>query len=388
MNTKDYRTRTYFEERNNPNFNENIFPMAIDIGYSAVKGMAQGVCFSFPSYARKISSSPMLGEPSEDEIIYIDNKTNEKWLVGYKAQTMISLEDSNDSELSLYGRNRYFSEMFLVIARAGMGIALTKNKFANPEGKELFLMTGLPPKYLKSDSPLLREALSGHHSFSLKIGNHESKIFDFELPEKNIKIMSQPNGSLISVSTANNGRMTQDANKYLTSKMLVFDSGFGTADCFVIHNRTVDETASQTFDFLGMKRVLQETANEIFEKYHVEIPVPAMQPYLETGTIKQFNRKEHKSTYVPFDDILEKCSKKVCFEALDKLSEIYNYFIDFDYFVITGGTGAAWKNYIKEYLQDMDTLTILSGSQNDDLPDIFSNVRGYYMFLVQLIKNI
>ena len=59
-----------------------------------------------------------------------------------------------------------------------------------------------------------------------------------------------------------------------------------------------------------------------------------------------------------------------------------------NYLVITGGTGAAWYNQIKDHFKDMNTLKIIAGNQNDNIPFIFSNVRGYYMAMYnKLIKR-
>ena len=59
--------------------------------------------------------------------------------------------------------------------------------------------------------------------------------------------------------------------------------------------------------------------------------------------------------------------------------QVYRLY-EYDYLIVTGGTGEAWFDIINEYFKNMETLTIVRGSQNDDLPGVFANVRGYYMF--------
>ena len=88
-----------------------------------------------------------------------------------------------------------------------------------------------------------------------------------------------------------------------------------------------------------------------------------------------------------FSDLLEKANEKVCYEALQKVDNIYNNLIDHDYLVVTGGTGDAWKSIITEYYSGMDSLKIINGNQNDMLPTIFSNVRGYYLYIVNKMKR-
>jgi molybdopterin biosynthesis enzyme len=53
---------------------------------------------------------------------------------------------------------------------------------------------------------------------------------------------------------------------------------------------------------------------------------------------------------------------------------------EYDYLIITGGTSAAWANRIRETLKDMETLKIINGNCNDNIPLIFANVRGYYLY--------
>lgn len=385
INTHNFKTKTIFTERKNESV-DGIWTVALDIGYSAVKGFSNNMIYSFPSYCRKMTNQMLsFGETNKTDIMYKDNETGEQWVVGAAAQEMITSDETRDSIAELYGRNRYFSDIFKVISRVGMGIGMLTNQYDTPNGKKLVVQTGLPPAYLKTDTPLLKEALAGHHNFSIKIGNKQWVSLAYDLPEENIYVMPQPMGTLLSISTDNSGKTVPEAAKYFKSSMLIFDPGFGTLDVFNIRNKMIE--SSETFDNLGMKRVLQETSDMIMDKFHQEVPVPAMQKLLTTGEVKCFNRKERKTTMNDFSDLLEKANEKVCYEALQKVDNIYNNLIDHDYLVVTGGTGDAWKSIITEYYSGMDSLKIINGNQNDMLPTIFSNVRGYYLYIVNKMKR-
>ena len=59
-------------------------------------------------------------------------------------------------------------------------------------------------------------------------------------------------------------------------------------------------------------------------------------------------------------------------------------FSEYDYIVITGGTGFAWSEKIKDKLSGIEGLKFIDGNQNDQtLPFDFANARGYYMYLYQ-----
>lgn len=385
INTNNFKTKTIFTERKNESV-DGIWTVALDIGYSAVKGFSNNMIYSFPSYCRKMTNQMLsFGDTNKTDIMYKDNETGEQWIVGTAAQEMITSDETRDSIAELYGRNRYFSDIFKVISRVGMGIGMLTNQYDTPNGKKLVVQTGLPPAYLKTDTVYIKEALSGHHNFSIKIGNKSWVSLTYDLAEEDIYVMPQPMGTLLSISTDNTGKTIPDAAKYFKSSMLIFDPGFGTLDVFNIRNKMIE--SSETFDNLGMKRVMQETSNMILEKFNQEVPVPAMQKLLTTGEVKCFNRKERKTTMNNFSDLLEKASEKVCYEALQKIDNIYNNLVDHDYLVITGGTGDAWKSIITEYYSGMDSLRIISGNQNDMLPTIFSNVRGYYLYIINKMKR-
>ena len=170
FSTSNFKTKTTFIERKNESL-ENAWAVALDIGYSAVKGYSSNSVYSFPSYARKLTGQ-LLGfaDVSANDILYKNNATGETWIVGASAQEMITTDETGDSLAELYGRNRYFSELFKVIAEVGMGLGMMTNTFGSPNGKPLMLQTGLPPAYLKSDSSLLKESLGGEHNFSVKVG--------------------------------------------------------------------------------------------------------------------------------------------------------------------------------------------------------------------------
>lgn len=382
MNTQDYKTRTIFQGRENPNFNEAFTPVAIDIGYSAVKGFSQHMIYAFPSYAKKINGLPIsLGKAEGNEIFYRD-ENDDIYAVGANAQAMISSNSVNDSAESLYGRNRYFSDVFRIVSRVGIALGL----IGSDANAKLIIQTGLPAKYIKDDSPLLKEALAGNHSFKIKVGAGEWNEFHFSLTENDIRIMAQPMGTLTSITMGNNGRPSLDSKGIFSSNTLIFDAGFGTLDTHLIKSKSIAD--HQTFDFLGMKQVLQNTADRIYKEHGVSIEVAAMQNCLEKGTFIKLDRRLMKSIPYPFENILKEESQKVCMQALDKMKELYNYFIEIDYLVITGGTSAAWSDFIRNHLSGMETLKIVSGNVNDDIPYIFANVRGYYMFLINSLRQV
>lgn len=379
INTNDFKTKTEYLERANGTL-PGIWEVAIDIGYSSVDVYSSNMVGMFPSYARlEKKDLEVVAALPKDAILYRDDITNEVWVVGELAQNLIKTSDTSDSEEALFGRERYNSPMFLVLARVGLAYGMRANQYGSYKpNKRLVVQTGLPEKYLKADKPLLMDVLVGAHKFSVKFGSGAWESFNFSLSPTDVFVISQPKGTFFSVAILKNGRWIPDVEKYLNSNLIIFDPGFGTLDLFPIRSRVVG--AGETFPDLGMRRVFQETVNAIFDKYHTEIPVHALQNYLSSGNVKIFDRKTLSSKLQPFGDILEESNKKVCLEAIHRMLDVIDI-QDYDYLVITGGTGSAWNSIIRESLSGLDTLTILDGNMSDtSLSCVYSNVRGYFLF--------
>ena len=376
ISTSSYRTKTEFHDRDNGHV-PHVWEIALDIGYSSVKLYSPNMIATFPSYARRVPPDfQFAGEAPESAILYRDLQTGQLWLVGEVAQDTIEYGDTSDSESSLYGRERYNSDMFMVVARAGIGVAMQDNRYGTPMGLPVVLQTGLPEKYMR-DEKELRESLSGIHKFALKVGRKPWKNYNVNLSPTNIFVLSQPKGTLFSVCIGSLGHFRSDAKDYLTSSAIVFDAGFGTLDLFPIFKGVVG--TGETYADLGMKRILSETSETIRSRYDVDVPVPSMQKYLESGKVVYFDRKQLKSREYSFGDILEKESAAVCNEAIERMANALKL-VDYKKLIVTGGTGEAWYDQIRTRLKDLPTLSIVPGNQNDSMPFIYANVRGYYYY--------
>lgn len=386
MDTKRFKTRTVFKKRDNGDTGEK-WCVALDIGYSAVKIYSPNIISMFPAYAKKETSN-YIGDVSGNVIRYQDLETGECWTVGDDAQERIDVRDTADSEASLYGRERYSTPMFKVLVETGIALGSIPMKENSPEDREIFVQTGLPPRYLRSDRDMLTMIIAGHHHFSIQLGTEDPIEYDFTIQTENVDVISQPMGTLFSVMMNNDHEFVENADDYFKKNVVVFDPGFGTLDIFPIRMHHVE--ASETFDNLGMKRVLSETADAINAKYGQDISIPAMQKYLGRGVFRYQNRDKETGKMITkdisFSDILEEKNALVCNEALKRLEQVLPL-SEYDYLIITGGTSAAWKDMIQEYFSGMTTLKIINGNQNDDLSFTFANVRGYFMYRYNLLKN-
>ena len=386
INSKDFKTKTIFEKREYPGA-DGFYGIALDIGYSAVKGFGPHGHFCFPAYVRKLSDErTSLKQPSPSDIIYRDNE-NGTWAVGEMAYEEMASSEIMDSEKELYGRLRYYTPSFKIIARAGLAMALNSDVTGCAERKAIAVQTGLPPEYLRGDSPYIKDVLAGSHDFYMRIGNGEWKNYRFYVADSNIFVMPQPMGTLISVSVDREGRQIKEAEKYLNSNVIIFDPGFGTLDDYPIANGRVIGLG-ETFPELGMHEVLARTCEDIEKAYGIKLQVPQLQERLAEGTVMITDIVNMKRRAADFTGFLEKNCRQVCSDAIEKMKAIHGYFQKTDYIIGTGGTYDAWKEQFGTVFRDMEKLTIVSGNINDpSLSNIFSNVRGYYFYLMNKLKQ-
>lgn len=387
INVKDFRTPSFIMDAENDinGIPEGIWPMAIDYGFSSTDGYVPNSIFCIPTYAKKINSEGLMEEFCSDTDIYLKNETG-LWAVGKLAQEMSTNSDISETAGILCGRNRYNSPMFKAITLVGLALGLKERGNRTPEGKSIVLQTGLPPLYLKEDAGKIKKVLAGSHEFDLKIGKNPWKHYKFELLAENIYVIPQPLGSLYSAICSKDGSFIPDAEKILSSISLIIDGGFGTLDVAKIKNKTIDFEDMYTDENFGMKVVLQRTIDKIFKKSQTYYQLSAFQKCLEDGYYTSFDEDTMETSIEPFDDMLESSSSEVCEEMLTKLKQMNNGFRDIANIILTGGTCAAWEEYIKKFFEKKEDTNVICSNENEPLPMLLSNVRGYYFYLLAKLR--
>ena len=358
------------------------YPVAIDYGYSGVKGIAPDKVFCYPNCAIRIEESSldkMLYTSPDD--IFLRNGDG-LWVIGTKADELISSANAMNYEHEMYGRNRYFTPAFRALMTAGLGIALSPTPIYNYSGEPIFVQTGLPPEFRKPEEPdssMLTEAISGEYDFELKAGDGPFRKYKFTISPENIMIMDQPMGSLLASITHEDGSQTPNDSAILRSKTIVFDAGFMTLDIFDISSGTI--AGERTFDTLGMHEVFRRTVGELRSKHKVGITVPGMQQALRKGYVTSYDWKTMSGKNIAFDDILKGYSETVCREAISKLESVCAI-QDHAYLVVTGGTGEAWYSQIAQRYSQLSFLNIIRANRYSGLSNVYSTVWGYYMWLI------
>lgn len=378
MDTKKFRTKQEMNSKISPKGKHYV--IGLDAGYSGMKVYYETGYFCFPSFIKQVSESA-LTVPAAEDILYRDLETGELYMVGKTAQQMVTSTDTNDTEEELFTRKRYSQKAFRILCNTAMAMALNGKK----DNREIVIQTGLPTAYVDGDSEALKKALCNKNSFELKVGFGTWEKYKLEIKHDNVFIMPQPAGSYYSAIIKSNGEYMADAKQFLYENVLVIDIGAGTGDIYGIKSRTI--VSRESINNIGMREVFKHTSKQILEELNEDIKLSALQQNLESGVVVYIDEDEMSTEEKPLAQYLEKASDEVFEKAMEKIKGITNAFRDYKYIIIGGGTGEAWFDKIQNYLSKMKTLQIVASNRNDNLPFIYSNVRGYYLYRVTVDKR-
>lgn len=391
-----FKTRTEIGSISMPrvlgnNQHKRRFIVALDGGYSSVKGLSENTYCCFPSYAKRVDGVDIVGRLNPTDIILTDHKTGKMWVVGaYAENTMNHNDIQSTTDESLYTRYRYKSDIYRAIMTTGLGIGLFRTDI--DDNVTICVQTGLPSGYIKKDAKDLRAVLAGDYDFTLRIGD-ECKDFKFRLESENIGIMEQPRGTLANIVYDKDGHIIPEKKDILNSNTIIMDDGFGTEDIFAFlsgSNIKDDHPRQKTYTDTAMKAVFEAVVVRINEKYDTAFKVFELQKFLKRGTIPVLDRTQDAiaTTEVKFIEMLEEYNRKLCTKSIHRLLDDYDNLLDYNYLIITGGTGESRIEQVRDMLKGLTHLHVLLGNEADPtLSTIYSNVRGYYMSMLLKVQK-
>lgn len=375
MNTLAFSTRSeYKTNKQYPHVNGWTI-IGLDMGYSAPKCLFEHGNFVFPNFVKRLTGE-LFGDLPKDALIYEDKGGN-VFIVGDMAMKSLT-EDSVVSEDELFGRNHYLHAEFKVTFETAIGLALWNEE--ETDGHDVFLEMGLPPAYKIKDEPYLRSVVCKNHKFKLTKGG-VTKEFDITFTDDNVDVMSQPMGTLNSLLFNDDGSYSPYARELMNADVALLDGGFVTLDKFLIRAHQLEFQDSDAG--LGMKRILEELRSMLLKEYGVKISIPAMQKVLKTGKFTVNDLVTMSVEEHDIADYFEEANNKVAALAFDTIKD---YVFGVKFLIMTGGIGEAWYPYFTERLKNMP-VKVLLGKENSNLPTVYTNARGYYMYRVNMLKR-
>ena len=355
--------------------------VAVDCGYSAVKGVGQHRIYIFPSFVKKASKNfQILGELKDTDIIVKDNNTGDTYFVGELAYVQMTQTDAKSmTDEQLYDRYRYNSLEFQICMGVGIALGLPKNY----KDTDIIVQTGLPSAYKNRDSQSLIDATKHPYDLSIKVGNNP--YVDYKFTPSEVSVMEQPMGTLFAILHNIKGEMIPErANILKSASTIIYDIGFGTEDLCVTRNGIKEDPV--TYSDTAMKSVFDLVVSELNNQTFTPVKSFELQKSLDNNIYHYYDRNERKTVNIDIAPMLEKYNLQLAKKSLDRLMSKYNDLDDFNYLICTGGTCESRFEYIDEALKGASVQVLPSNVNDTSISCVFSNVIGYYLYMVASLK--
>lgn len=329
--------------------------IAVDPGFDTIKVIANGKFFKFPFNTEKTDEKKISNMTVADDFILYRNKDNETWRIGQYARELIfEKKDSSDIEdkmKSFYSEKRFVSDEFTIGLRTAIAMAISELGLYNEINNiNIFIMVALPHSVRDNYSTQVKSILSGNHDYFVKIGKELEEEYTYIIEEDNIFTVSQTVASILGETSDDDGNIDEDKFYYLSDgPTLVIDGGFYTiGEVAVDRGGSINEEKTFSDTEHAMKNINMEIAREL-ENQRPDIKYYVIE-YLMTkndGKVKYLN--DGKADIIDLNILKKDKIKEMSYRFIESLNKKYNNLLDFNYVLVTGGTGACYYDYLKEY---------------------------------------
>lgn len=329
--------------------------IAVDPGFDTVKVIANGKFFKFPFNTEKTDEKKISNMTVGNDFIFYRNKDNETWRIGqYARELLYEKKDSYDIEekmKSFYSEKRFVSNEFTIGLRTAIAMAVLKlNLYKELNDFKIYIMVALPHAVRDNYSTQVKSVLCGNHYYFMRIGNGEEQEYNFFIEEDNIFTVSQTVASILGETSDDEGNIDDDKFYYLSDgPTLVIDGGFYTiGEVAVDRGGSINEEKTFSDTEHAMKNINIEISKEI-EKHRPDIKYYLIEYLMTKNEGKLKYLKNEKAQIIDLNVLKKEKIKEMSSKFIESLNRKYNNLLDFNYVLVTGGTGSRYYEYLKEY---------------------------------------
>lgn len=232
-----------------------------------------------------------------------------------------------------------------------------------PSGEPVRVVTGLPVSNFRKYEGKMRAKLEGTHRIQVIVGEHES--YEHILNIERVRVIPQPFGSLYARMLDENGRKRDDS--MLTDKYAVIDVGMKTCDYAICYQSRYTERGSKSTDY-GISSAYKAIANQIEEKFDVEVELFRLNRFVRRGEIKL--RDKTYDLRPVRDEAFRALAQQVATDA----EVLWQRDWDCRAVLVTGGGGKELFPFLKDMIKNDVALVC----DDDDLR--LTNVMGYQRY--------
>ena len=327
--------------------------ISIDPGFDSLKVVANGEIFKIPFSVQETDERKMTDYGIKTNLLLYHDTFGCTYRVGAYAQDFI-YEHKNDKLIdeqmdTFYSESRFTSKEFIVGLRTVIALSIEKNRISSTEPLDISLMVALPHAIREKYTAAVIGAVAGNHKFSLKHGETDYVTYQFSIKEHQIFTVSQTIAAIIGETSNDRGNINKEKFFYLTNgPTLVIDGGYYTMGLVsVSRGGSVDNEKTESDIMHAMRNVNIAIANEIKDK-RPDIKHYVME-YMIQNNQKIRYMQDNKAHSIDLAELKKKYTKTICDDFIKYLNDKYNSLLDFNYIMVTGGTGASFFEQLKQY---------------------------------------
>ena len=367
--------------------------IAVDPGFDSMKVVANGKTFKFPFNVIETNERKMNDYRLREDFMLLERSDGSTYRVGQYAREQ--LYDNKQEINDFYTEQRFISAEFQVGLDTAIALAIEKNELYDSQANlEIHLIVALPHACRNLYASTIIGAATGPHKFKLRCGRGEVKTYHFNIPEANIHTVSQTIAAILGETSDDNGAVNEDKFYYLSNgPTLVLDGGYYTMGMVVVsRGGTIDEDRTESNTRFAMANVNAKVAEEI-RKHRSDVNHYSIEYLLgkDSGSIRYM--ENGKAVTANINEIRNRKMTEVCSELIEYLNAKYNNLLDFQYVLVTGGTGFNFYAQILQYyedagLMDPEHMMLTSGDLEERRNPIeYAIAIGAYKGLKGIVNN-
>ena len=342
--------------------------VGIDLGYGQVKVLSDNKQYKFLS---------AVGTPISDfgRVANVTNKedllksltiTYEgiKYYIGHNA-----IMNTRNGRLSLRQNKAELEENKIKFITA---LALLMEE--DETNLEVDIISGLPVLEFKNQKDKLFNMINNYGKPFEFIMHYGPKQVSKSISVKNIRIISQAEGSFYDYILDKNGNVIEDRVNMVSGTIMVVDPGYKTTDVVSMENGRYIELLSDQFN-KGINQVHNECLRLIMDKLGIKKEMKEIDEAIRTGKLF-YNTKEYN-----INKIIEDAAKPFAIDIVDNLINLSNDQLGgMQSLILTGGGASILYPYIKSELDGIINVILIDNAE-------FSNANGYYKY-GKLLKSV
>lgn len=387
----------------NPKAFGNDIMIAVDPGFDATKVCINGISFKIPACVIDITGSlgNYLTKDQDGYILsrYIEGK---ECLVGEHALALLGEPEvqkiRNQKSGMIESYEKFETEESQINIMTAIGMALIvyeayskKNNIlpaidlSQPIDEEsplnIFIGVALPYDIKDSAWNSVKKHIVGKHSFSIETGavlktgiklkketeDRGEKIekeveetisikagrhsLNFTILEENAMYNAQSTVAFLGSIMSADGRISRSCLEKLGVPALIIDGGYKTVGDFKFLGTGRTEQATSNTDY-AMNNVYEEVAKALNEEYNrPDIKAYNIKNILNQNDGKLVYEKNDNTDIVDIKELVQEKTEKIFEGYIEYLNDKYNKLLDIRQIFVYGGTGAAYFDKLREYVE-------------------------------------